>query len=244
MTRPNTDEAPGGVLAQDTLARLAELDSCAVANAIESTGMRLRNTGLLDAGIACQFPELGSLVGHALPIRIRTAEPPMRDGLRLRAEGVHCAWWDRLLELPAPRVLVVEDVDPAPGFGAYFGEVHANIFKALGCVGLVTNGAVRDLPAVRALGFRFFAAHAAVSHAYAHVVEVGSPVNVGGVQIQCGDLLHGDRHGVLTIPAAVASVIPGIAAEMRREECALIEYCQSPAFSIAGLRALLRRDRE
>lgn len=231
-------------LARETLAALAALDTCTVANAVESTGVRLRNEGFIDASVVCQFPELGPLVGYALPLRIRTADPPVRDALAARAEGVRCDWWDQVVELPEPRVLVVEDVDLRPGLGAFFGEVHANVFKALGCAGLVTNGAVRDLDAVRGTGFQFFAAHAAVSHAYAHVVEVGMPVRIGGLQVRAGDLLHGDRHGVLSIPPDIAARIPGIAADMRREEQALIEYCQSPGFSLSGLRRLLRSGRD
>ncbi|MBI4693383.1 MAG: RraA family protein [Gammaproteobacteria bacterium] len=234
----------GTPLPPATLAALAALDTCTVANAVESTGVRLRNEGFIDASVVCQFPELGPLVGYALPLRIRTADPPVRDALKSRTEGVRCDWWDEMVELPAPRVLVVEDVDLQPGLGAFFGEVHANVFKALGCVGLVTNGAVRDLEAVRELRFHCFAAHAAVSHAYAHVVEVGMPVRIGGLHVRAGDLLHGDRHGVLSVPRDIAARLPGLAAGMRREELALIEYCQSPGFSLSGLRELLRADRD
>ena len=88
------------------------------------------------------------------------------------------------------------------------GEIHAAIGIALNCVGCVTNGAVRDLPAVEAMGFQLFASRTSVSHAYAHIVEFGEPVEIDGLKISSGDLLHGDRHGVLTIPLSIATQIP------------------------------------
>ena len=110
-----------------------------------------------------------------------------------------------------------------------------NILQTLGCVGAVTNGAVRDLPAVEALGFKLFAGSVAVSHAYAHIIEFGEPVEIGGLKIHSGDLLHGDLHGVLTIPLAVAAEIPAVAARILQEERELMEFCGSPRFSLDAL---------
>ena len=81
---------------------------------------------------------------------------------------------------------MVEDADEHPGVGAFVGEVHANILKALGCVAYVTNGSVRDVPRVAATGFQLFASHLAVSHAYVHIVEFGQPVTVGGLVVNPG----------------------------------------------------------
>ena len=92
--------------------------------------------------------------------------------------------------------------------------MHVNILRALGCVGAVTNGAVRDLPAAEELGFQLFAGSVSVSHAYVHIVEFGTPVEIGGLKIQSGDLLHGDLHGVQSIPLDIAGKIPPVAAEI------------------------------
>jgi len=131
--------------------------------------------------------------------------------------------------------MVLQDVDRVQGVGALVGEVHATIAQALHCVGCVTNGAVRDLPAVEAMGFHLFAGSVAVSHAYAHIVEFGEPVEIGGLKILSGDLIHGDRHGVHTIPLSIAPEIPRIAAELLCEERELIAFCRSPQFSVEGL---------
>ena len=128
-----------------------------------------------------------------------------------------------------------------PGLGAFVGEIHAAIGLALNCVGCVTNGAVRDLPAVEAMGFQMFAGHTSVSHSYAHIVEFGEPVEIGGLKISSGDLIHGDRHGVLNIPLAVANEVPKVAAKINAEERELIEFCRSPRFSLQELADGFRR---
>ncbi|MGH9665545.1 MAG: RraA family protein, partial [Bryobacteraceae bacterium] len=149
--------------------------------------------------------------------------------------------WEYVLTIPEPRILVLQDVDHAPGFGAFVGEIHAHIALALHCVGCVTDGSVRDLPAVKATGFQLFARGAAVSHAYAHIAEFGEPVEIGGLKITPGDLIHGDRHGVQTVPLSIAAQIPKAAAELMHEERELIELCQSPDFSLQKLSAALER---
>jgi 4-hydroxy-4-methyl-2-oxoglutarate aldolase len=219
------------------IAKLAALDTCSVSNAIERLNVRLRNEGFVSGKVRCQFPHLPAMVGYAATGRIRTASPPMTN----RCYYDRMDWWSYVMSLPAPRVLVIEDVDPEPGMGAFVGEIHATIGIALGCVGCVTNGAVRDLPPVEALGFQMFAARVAVSHSYAHIVEFGEPVEIGGLAIRSGDLLHGDRHGVLTVPPEAAAGVPAEAARMLAEEGELTAFCRSPKFSIEGLAERLRK---
>ena len=142
-------------------------------------------------------------------------------------------------------MLVLQDADPRPGVGAFVGEIHAAIGSALNCVGCVTNGAVRDLPAVEAMGFQLFAGNVSVSHSYAHIIDFGEPVEIGGLKIPSGDLLHGDRHGVLTIPLEIAADVPAEAPRILAEERELTEFCRSPEFSLEGLaKRLLRESRE
>jgi regulator of RNase E activity RraA len=222
-----------------TAAQLAELrtiDSCAMANAIEETGGQLRNEGYMDSTVACRFANFPPLVGYAFPLRVRTSGPPVAG----RSYVDRTDWWEQLLAVPQPRVLVVEDMESHPGTGAVLGEVHANIYKALGCVGVITNGAVRDVLSLRQLGFAAFSSHVSVSHAYTHVVDVGNPIVVGGLKVHLGDLMHGDRHGVLCIPAAMAAELPSIVARQKIRERTLIDYCRSTGFSIEGLRSLLQ----
>lgn len=198
--------------------------------------MRLRNEGFVSGTAKCQFPDLGSMVGYAVTGRIRTATPPMTH----RCYYDRMDWWNYVASLPEPRVMVLQDADPAPSVGAFVGEIHATIGVALKCVGCVTNGAVRDLPAVKAMGFQMFAGSVSVSHSYAHIIEFGEPVEIGGLKISPGDLIHGDRHGLLTIPSSIAAEVPEEASKIIQEERELIEFCRSPQFSLEELSERIR----
>jgi 4-hydroxy-4-methyl-2-oxoglutarate aldolase len=217
---------------------LRKISSPSVANAIEAFTVRPRNAGFMSSTIRALFPDLGPLVGYAATALIR-AEPQPVTGHRASTFG----WWEYLLTIPAPRVVVVHDLDEPRGQGAQWGEVQANIHRALGCVGVVTDGSVRDLEEVRALGFQFVAEHVSVSHAYVHMVDFGLPVKVGGLWVRPGDLIHADQHGVVTIPAEIAERIPDAVAKVEADERQIIGLCQSSGFSVDRLKALYQQIR-
>lgn len=146
-----------------------------------------------------------------------------------------------MVTIPPPRVVVLQDFDSRPGFGALFGEVHARICLALDCVAYITNGAVRDLQAIEKLGIQLFAGRASVSHAYAHVVDFGEPVEIGGLQIKPGDVLHGDRHGILSVPSSLVDRLPGVAEQIQSEETELFALIESPDFSVEKLGVKLQQ---
>jgi 4-hydroxy-4-methyl-2-oxoglutarate aldolase len=213
------------------LDKLKEFDSCTISNAIERLNVRLRNEGFLSGVSRCRFPKFPPMVGYAATARIRSASPPMSH----RCYYDRMDWWNYVASVPEPRVLVLQDADHNPGLGAFVGEIHAAIGVALNCVGCVTNGAVRDLSAVEAMGFQMYANHTSVSHAYAHIVDFGEPVEISSLKISSGDLLHGDRHGVVNIPLSVANQVPNIATKIKAEELALVQFCHSPGFSLQEL---------
>jgi len=218
---------------------LRQLDACTLANAIETFQQRLRNEGFADGSVRCLFPHLSPIVGYAVTVKIRGSAPPVAgDTYRDRTD-----WWDYVVSVAAPRVVVVQDMATQPGLASLLGAVHVNILHALGCVGAVTNGAVRAIPAAEDLGFQLFAGSISVSHAYVHIVEIGTPVEIGGLKIRSGDLLHGDLHGIQSIPEEIAARIPPVAAKIVTEEQALIKLCQSPEFSIEKLRVAVRKNR-
>jgi len=225
------------LLTAEELESLRGLNSCQVADAIEAFDVRLRNEGFMDSSIRCMFPNLPPMAGYAVTARIRTSEPPMTG----RAYPDRTDWWNYLLTIPAPRVVVLEDLDRQPGLGSCAGEVHAHIFKALGCAGLVTNGAVRALQAAESIGFCFFAGNVAVSRVYFHMLEFGLPVEVGNLKVQSGDLLHGDRHGVVSIPASIARDIPTAAARVSALEQRVLEVADSPNPSLEELREAMQQ---
>jgi 4-hydroxy-4-methyl-2-oxoglutarate aldolase len=211
------------------LEELRTLSTCVVASAIEAFDVRLRNRGFSDSRLHCTFPELPPAVGYAATARLRAADPPMEG----HTYYDHGDWWNSLLKIPAPRIVVIEDADATPGLGAFIGEVHANVLLALGCVAVVTNGAVRDLPEVRRSGLQMFAGNISVSHAYAHVFDFGRTVEIAGLTVQPGDLIQGDLHGVQTIPREIAARVPAKAREIMKARKELIGVCFSKDFSIA-----------
>ncbi|MBS0581042.1 MAG: RraA family protein [Proteobacteria bacterium] len=222
-------------LREEQLQALRRLDACTLANAIETFHDRLRNEGFVDHTVRSLFPELAPMLGYAATVKIRGSAPPTTHG----SYPDRTDWWDYVESLPAPRVVVVEDTASRPGLCSLVGEVHMSILRALNCVGVVTNGAVRDIPAARSVGFHYFAGSVSVSHGYVHIIDFGQPVKIGGLTIQSGDLLHGDLHGVQSVPLAIAPQIPAVAARMVAREQALIALCRSPDFTLAKLRALL-----
>lgn len=225
-------------LQPERLAALKQLSSPTIANAIETFKIRPREAGNLSSEIRGLFPEVGSVVGYAVTALIRAERAPV-EGRRAST----FAYWDHVLSIRAPRVVIVHDLDDPRGQGAQWGEVQANIHKALGCTGVVTDGSVRDLDEVRALGFQFCAAHVSVSHANVHLVDFGIPVKVGGVWIRPGDLIHADQHGAVTIPLEIADRIPDAAAKIEAEERRIIDVCRSTEFSVDRLKAVYQEIR-
>jgi 4-hydroxy-4-methyl-2-oxoglutarate aldolase len=221
----------------EILEKLGTFDTCTLSNAVEQFQVRPRNEGFVDGSVRCLFPQFAPTIGYAVTGRIRTSSAPLVGPCYYE----RIDWWSYVQSIPAPRFLVLEDMDRNPGLGALLGEIHAHICQALGGVAYLTNGAVRDLPGVEATGLQLFAGSIAVSHAYAHVVEFGQPVEVGGLQIKPGDLLHGDRHGVLSIPLSIAPEIPRIAAELLATERELIDLCRSQDFSFQRLSKLIQQ---
>jgi regulator of RNase E activity RraA len=233
---------PKNPLPANDFEKIRLLDTCTVSNVIERFDVRPRNEGFVYDDIQCRFPHFAPMLGYAVTARIRSSTPPTTSPPITR--GCYydrMDFWRYLATLPEPRVMVLQDIDRLPGFGAFVGEIHARIALALHCVGCVTNGAVRDLPAVEATGFHLFSRKVSVSHAYAHIVDFGEAVEIGGLKIRPGDLVHGDRHGVHTIPLAVAAEIPKAAAACLEEERSLIELCQAPALTLDKLGVKLRQ---
>lgn len=233
-------DRPGTVtLTTELVSAFGRLDTCAVSNAIERFDVRLRNEGFADARIRCLFEDLPAVIGHAVTARIRCSTPPSVGHSYLDRTD----WWHYLESVPAPRILVVEDIDERPGLGAFVGEIHANVFRALGCVAYATNGSVRDVPAVRQLPFQLFAGSVAVSHAFVHLIDFGEPVTIGGLTVSSGDIAFGDRHGLLTVPRAIVADIPKLVAQIAEQERRVIALCQAPQFSIDSFRSLMRQIR-
>lgn len=217
-------------LKEEEIENLRRWSTCAVSNAIELFNVRPRNEGFMLSEIKCLFPDWRPMIGYAVTAVISAQSP---EGRRIQPRE----WWEEIQKIPSPRVAVIHDLD-RPVVGSFWGEVNANIHRALGCVGTVTDGSVRDLDEVKELGFHFFASGISVSHAYVHLVDVGIPVKVGGLLVKPGDLIMGDKHGVISIPLEIAKDVPQAAQLIEDWERRVINFCKSDKFTLEGLKEL------
>jgi 4-hydroxy-4-methyl-2-oxoglutarate aldolase len=224
------------ILDATQLEALRQFSSPTISNAVEMFDVRPRNEGFLLPEIRCLLPNLGRMAGYAFTAKISADLPASGTRKMLRPE-----YWEATQSVPAPRIAVIQDLDNPPGMGSFWGEVNSSIHGALGFIGTVTNGSARDLDEMESLGFFAFAGTPSVSHAYVHLVDCGGPVRVGGAVVRPGDLLHGDRHGVVIVPAGVAGQIADAAREVEEAERELISYCRAPEFSLNGLKAAAAR---
>ena len=213
---------------------LRAIDTPTVCNALEVVAPKRRGFGYTVEPLVCTRPELGSMVGFARTAQIRAMHPSDLAGAEMRA--LQDAYYGYIDDGPRPAIIVVQDLDgDSRGYGSFWGEVNSNIHNGLGCVGLVTDGSVRDLPDI-AEGFQMLAGRVGPSHAFVHPVGFGTPINVAGMRVRDGDLVHADQHGAVVIPADVASGVPDAAAKIARREAVIIKAAQEPGFGIERLR--------
>jgi len=222
-------------ISKEHLEALGRLSTPTVSNAVELFDLRPRNEGFMSPEIRCLFPDLGVMAGFAVTARFAARDLPASPGSRYE-------FWKYIMQFPEPRVVVMEDLDSPPGVGAYFGEVQTTIHKRLGCTGVVTNGHVRDLDEVHQMGFHYFAPGVCVSHAYVHLVDFGTPVTIGGLTVKSGDILHGDKHGVMVVPGEAVKEITAAAAEVGERERRIMDCCGAPDFSLEKLKQAYESD--
>lgn len=212
---------------RETLDAIIQFDTCTVANAIETFGVRLRNEGFTQPGLRAVTGRYPRVIGFAATCRVNTDGPSITGAPYTETTD----WWTAIEALPLPRIAVIQS-DHRPGeSSSAIGEVHAAILRAFGCAAAITNGSVRDLPAVSALNFPLFAADIALSHGYTHMVDYGRPVEIFGLKIEAGDLIYADCHGALSIPMDLAERIPEAAARIRVHERHIVETCESADFT-------------
>lgn len=217
-------------LSPSDLALLRRFDTPTICNVIEVFKVRPQTAGYMDGRIRACFPEMPPIVGYASTVTFRSAAAPASGS----AYGTLDSQVARFAELPQPVIVVFQDLD-SPPVAATFGEVMAQTYKAFGAAGLITSGAGRDLDQVRAVGFPCFSDGVICSHGYPCILDVHVPVNVGGVTLHPGDLLHGDCNGVTTIPHDIASEVAHACEEFAAAEQIVIDYVKAGNVTPKGL---------
>ena len=206
-------------ISADDLALLKKYDTPTVCNVVELFDLRPRTAFYMDRRIQACYPKLPPMVGYASTATFRSAFPPTSGNVYAGLDQQVAA----LAELPGPPVVVFQDLD-SPVMSATFGEVMCTTYKAFGAAGLITSGAGRDLDQVEKLNFPCFTGGTICSHGYTQIVTLGGPVRVGGVWVNPGDLLHGDRNGVTEVPMALAAAVAGACAEFVAAESVVLDY--------------------
>lgn len=202
-----------------------------LANAIETFGVIPANTGFCDSTLRCHYPDMPLMLGYAVTARVSTNQPEHRA----RPPIAEADYWRFIASRPVPKVAAVEDVDRPPK-GAMWGEWNSHVHKALGCVGMVTEGAARDLDGVAKLNFSYFSTSILPTHGYGAFIEFGGPVTVAGLELRTGDLLAGDRHGVILIPPEIPlAELARVAAEIDQLEERIFSLCRSAEFTLEKL---------
>lgn len=220
----------------ELLAALRAFDTPTICNALERVAPERTGWGYTTRPLVCVRPELPPIVGYARTATIRAVQPS--PGGAAADREARLAYYESIAAAPHPTVTVIEDLDPEPGFGAWWGEVHTHLHQGLGSLGVVTNGSVRDLDEL-ADGFQVLAGKVGPSHAFVHPVAWDLPVTVHGLQVRPGDLVHADRHGAVVIPDAVAASLPEAVASIVKGESVLIEASKKSGFDFETLRSLI-----
>jgi len=170
------------------------------------------------------MPQMGPMVGYAVTVVCQPSEPRHQK----ESPGAPADYRRYVASVPGPKIVVVQDLDKPRVVGSFWGEVSANTHRALGCVGTITDGAVRDLDEMNNAGFKALARRLCVGHAYNWPVRWGCPVEVFGQRIAPGQLIHADKHGFLVVTEEEAPRLLEAARFMDFNECrTVIEAARS-----------------
>jgi regulator of RNase E activity RraA len=228
-------EKGNAMVSESQFAFLRSIDTPTVCNLIEIAAPERRGAGYTVTHLHCPFPDLPPMVGFAKTVTIRARDAVSGPSyMQKRLEYI-----DYVAADPRPSVVLIQDLDEPAGYGAFWGEVQTNLHKALGCLGTVTNGSVRDIPAV-AHDFQMLAGSITPSHAYVHVVHFGIPVTIHGMATKSGDLIHADRHGAVTVPVDKIDAMQAALDALMKQEARIIQAARAPGATVESIKAAIR----
>jgi regulator of RNase E activity RraA len=213
---------------------LKSVDTATLANAIELLNLRPRSEGFASLDLKCLFPEFGPLCGYAVTAHAETVTQGSP-----KTEEAFVELFEAVERSPKPAVVVLQEIGGDRDHATHAGEMMATIFTRLGAIGLVSDCGVRDLTAVRKIGFHYFARGAVASHASYRIVRTGVPVEITGVTIRPGDMLHADENGLITVPEPGRERLPELVEKILSKERALLDFVRGSGFTAAQLRGRL-----
>lgn len=212
----------------DLLEILRGADTPTVCNAIEVVQGKRGFAQFTRGTMISTAPGEPAVVGYAVTARIAAVRPSSEPVDVIRARRM--AYYRAMHDAPKPSVAVVEDIDFPDCIGAYWGEINTTVHKGFGMSGALTNGVVRDLGDLPA-GFPVVAGSIGPSHGFVHVISLGEPVSIFGLEVRQGDLVHADRHGALVIPSDVVSGLATAIDRLRKTEQLILDPARSRGFN-------------
>lgn len=225
------------MLAKSDVDFLQSMDTPTVCNIVELVYPERRGHGYTTRHLHCAFPDMAQMIGFAKTVTIRSKDPVALGSAGYMEKRME--YLDYIASAPQPSWVVIQDLDDPAGYGCFWGEVQSNVHKALGCVGTITNGAVRDIPMI-APGFQMLAGAIVPSHAYVHVVDFGCEVTVHGMAVKSGDLIHADRHGAVVVPTDKLDGLRKALDDITRREARIIEAAKAPGATVEKIKAAIR----
>ncbi len=223
-------------LTPENLVVLTQWDTPTICNALEEIVPERRGHGFTTEPLVALDADLPPICGFARTATIRAAGPPMETAAETAAK--RAAYYEYVARQPMPAIVVIQDIDPRPGIGAFWGEVQTNVHKGLGVAGAVTNGSFRDV-ADSARGFNLLGGEVGPSHAYVHVVDIDCQVTVFGLTVSTNDIVHADRHGAVMVPVHAVTKIPDAVDLISRREAKILEAAKAPGFNVEKLKAAM-----
>ena len=216
---------------------LQSIDTPTVCNLIEMVAPERRGHGYTIQHLHCPFPDLPPMVGFAKTVTFAARTPHGMDGAGYMAKRLD--YLDYVAAEPRPAVMIMQDLDSPKGHGAFWGEVQSSVHKALGALGVVTDGSIRDIPQI-APGFQMLAGSIGPSHAYVHVVDFGIDVTVHGMSVKSGELIHADRHGAVVVPAIRIDAMKAALVTLLAQEARVLDVARKPGVTVEALKAAIR----
>jgi len=213
------------------LQKLAEWDTPTICNALEFAAPSRRGFGFSVFPFSVLYPDMKPIVGFARTAKIRASHPD--TGGEESIERIN--YYEYIASGTMPTITVIEDVDPSPGVGAYWGEVNTALHKGLGSLGVITNGSYRDIPDT-APNFQILGGMVGPSHAYVHPTAIDCDVSVHGMDVKHNDLIHADQHGAVVVPLAAVAKIPEAVELIVKREGRLLKAARADDFSIEKLK--------
>ncbi len=217
-------------LSKQQIEELRSIDTPTISNAIEKFNLRCQTEGFMGMEIRCLFPEFGVMFGRAVTVTVDTTTPDTKKQKRV-SELI-----EAIEKSPGPVVVIMKVKGPKPEHTCVIGDVMGMGMKQAGAVGLVTDGGVRDLEGLKSIKFKVFAGGAVPSHGILSIDEFNSPVEISGVKISEGDLIHGDENGVVKVPWECVDRLCAQARKVLEREKKIKDAINSPDFGTQAIR--------